>query len=132
MATRIENGKTKLIAGAIYERTLSESITEHAQCTCTKTTYGKVVGFFQRYNHTSTSTMVENTEECEQWTMISRPVTVEEIAEMVQAALPKKAARKPAAKKAAPKQPAPATESTPAEEKPKTVRRRRASASADV
>lgn len=122
MATRIENGKTKLIAGAIYERVLTDDIVEHAQCTTTKSTYGKVVGFFQRYNHTSTSTMVENTEECEQWTMISRPVTVEEIAEMVKAAMPKKAARKPAAKKAAPKQSA---DTSPTSTAPTTARRSR-------
>ena len=122
MATRIENGKTKLIAGAIYERVLTDDIVEHAQCTTTKSTYGKVVGFFQRYNHTSTSTMVENTEECEQWTMISRPVTVEEIAEMVKAAMPKKAARKPAAKKAAPKQSA---DTRPTSTAPTTARRSR-------
>ena len=122
MATRIENGKTKLIAGAIYERVLTDDIVEHAQCTTTKSTYGKVVGFFQRYNHTSTSTMVENTEECEQWTMISRPVTGEEIAEMVKAAMPKKAARKPAAKKAAPKQSA---DTSPTSTAPTTARRSR-------
>ena len=122
MATRSENGKTKLIAGAIYERVLTDDIVEHAQCTTTKSTYGKVVGFFQRYNHTSTSTMVENTEECEQWTMISRPVTVEEIAEMVKAAMPKKAARKPAAKKAAPKQSA---DTSPTSTAPTTARRSR-------
>ena len=130
MATRIENGKTKLIAGAIYERALGDGSVEHAQCTCTRAKHGKVIGFFQRYNHTSTAAMVENTEECDQWTMLSRPVTVEEIAEMVKASIPKKVA-----KKAAPKPPKADSDSSAVLEKsskPKAVRRKRTSVTPDV
>ena len=74
--------------------------------------------------------MVENTEECDQWTMLSRPVTVEEIAEMVKASIPKKVA-----KKAAPKPPKADSDSSAVLEKsskPKAVRRKRTAVTPDV